>query len=156
MKDVVAIDVVGHEDKLDLSILAQAVIDADPCCGTAGRIFLCEEEGIGVGVESFRVAKLHRVLESGAFFVEGVDGIAKVLCELDSQTQGNDVGLNAVFVVGGASVIMVAAAAEKGKSKGGDQQKGRQGQCTRPRAFVHKMSNFSGDVMFRKTAFWRI
>ena len=40
MKDVVAIDVVGHEDELDLSVPAQAVIDTDAGCGPAGGIFL--------------------------------------------------------------------------------------------------------------------
>jgi len=84
MEDVFAIDVVRYEDEFDLSVLAQAVIDADPGCWTAGRILLCQEELIGVGVKSFGVAKLHRVLESRTFFVKGVDGSSEILCQLNS------------------------------------------------------------------------
>jgi hypothetical protein len=103
---------------------------------------LGQQEFIGVVVKGFRIAKPHRILESRAFFVDGVGNVPEIRGELDGFLQGNDVIFDAVYIVRGTSVIRTAAAAEKGDGKSGDQQEGRQGRNAAPQELVHKISKF--------------
>ena len=149
VEDVVAAGIIRHENQFQLSVL-DPVIDADTRSGVTGRVFLSQQQFVGIAVEGFGIAHDQGVFETRTGAVKDVDSPPKVFYKPYGIAKRNDVFLDAVFVVGRFAFISPGAVAAAGKSqsnKGDQQEKGRQGQRAGLQEFVHENLDFSGDVM---------